>query len=49
VRNTAYQFILTGPEARQLLAVTAALQLRAVDAERDMLVVAPAPLTEPLM
>jgi len=49
VRNTAYQFILTGPEARQLLAVTAALQLRAVDAERDILVVAPAPLTEPLM
>jgi hypothetical protein len=47
--NSAYQLVIVGPETRQLLAVTAALQLRSVDAERDILLLVGAPLTGPLM
>lgn len=48
-QNTAYQMILVGPPKRQVLAAITALQLRATDSERDILLQVKEPLTEPLM
>ena len=48
-RNTAYQMVLVGPPKRQLLAAITLLQLRATDAERDIVVQVKEPLAAPLM
>jgi hypothetical protein len=47
--NTAYQMVMVGPYDRQLMAAIAALQLRRVDAERDILLHITRPLEEGLM
>ena len=47
--NTAYQMVMVGPYDRQLMAAIAALQLRRVDPQRDVLLHVTRPLEEGLM
>lgn len=47
--NTAYQMVLVGPGGRQEMALTAALQLRRVDAKRDIIIHVTRPLNEAYM
>jgi len=47
-RNTAYQFVLVGPLARQEMALTSIVQLRRVDPQRDIILHVTAALSEPI-